>query len=157
MFTAKLVLVLTNSNCIDWLFISSARARAHTHTHTHTHTLLSSSSAAPVAHMRRESTSVFWELLQCALCTQALNNYHHLLLHFVETCLLFTSDSMWLCISRWGGRRRTEPRMCKSGSQPFTFQGLPLTLIVYKWNQMDPSGSIWFHLYTVRELREDRM
>ena len=28
---------------------------------------------------------------------------------------------------------------------------LPLTLTVYKWNQMDPAlGSIWFHLYTVR-------
>ena len=36
-----------------------------------------------------------------------------------------------------------------SGSQPSTF-GLPLTLTVYKWNQMDPNGSIWFHLYAVR-------
>ena len=25
-----------------------------------------------------------------------------------------------------------------------------VTLTVYKWNQMDPNGSIWFHLYTVR-------
>ena len=25
-----------------------------------------------------------------------------------------------------------------------------VTLTVYKWNQMDPNGSIWFHLYPVR-------
>ena len=25
-----------------------------------------------------------------------------------------------------------------------------VTLTVYKWNQMNPNGSIWFHLYTVR-------
>ena len=25
-----------------------------------------------------------------------------------------------------------------------------ITLTVYNWNQVDPYGSIWFHLYTVR-------
>ena len=30
------------------------------------------------------------------------------------------------------------------------FQGLPLILTVYSWNQMDPLELIWFHVYTVR-------
>jgi len=38
------------------------------------------------------------------------------------------------------GRR---PMGNSSGSQTSKFQGLPLTLTVYKWNQMDPLGSIW--------------
>jgi len=25
-----------------------------------------------------------------------------------------------------------------------------VTLTVYKWNHMNPDGSIWFHLYTVK-------
>ena len=25
-----------------------------------------------------------------------------------------------------------------------------VTLRVYKWNQTDPNGSVWFHLYTLR-------
>ena len=33
-----------------------------------------------------------------------------------------------------------------SVSQTFEFHGLLLTLTVYKWNQMDPLGFIWFHL-----------
>ena len=32
----------------------------------------------------------------------------------------------------------------------FTYQGLPLSLTVYRWNQMNPLESIWFHLYTVK-------
>ena len=35
-------------------------------------------------------------------------------------------------------------------SQMCTFLGLPLTVTAYKWNQMDPVGFIWFHLYAVR-------
>ena len=39
--------------------------------------------------------------------------------------------------------------MYTSGSQTFKFLGLPLTLTVYKRNQMELLGFIWSHLYTV--------